>query len=1015
MKRILLLFLGLSLTIVAKSQETFPFDGVNDKRPEVYALTNATIHTDFGNVITNGTIIIRKGRIESVGAGIAIPKEATVISMQGKHLYPSFVEIYSSYGLPEPDRAERFRRTAPAQYEPATKGPYNWNDAIKPNYRAVDEFTKNTKKADVLIKSGFGSVLSHKGDGIARGTSVFATLAKERRDNELVLKTDAAAHYSFDKGSSSQQYPSSLMGSIALLRQTYYDVAWFQNQNPKPYTDATMDTWVKNQALPQIFEVTNHLNLLRADKVGDEFGVQYIIKGKGDEYKRLDIIKATNASLIVPVKYPKAFEVDDPLDAYMVSLEDMKHWEMAPANAGMLSAKGIRFALTSEGIDSPADFLANVRKAVKYGLSEADALRALTTTPAELIRMADQVGSLKKGLVANILVTDGNLFEEKTRLLENWVQGERNILVEWDVLDLAGKYDLKLGNRNLSLEITGKPGSQSGKVKVNDSTDLSATISLKRQLLTMTFPSAKDSKELVRLTGWVDGKTIKGDGQEANGAWISWSATYKEAASEDKKEEDKKDEKPELGKLWYPFIAFGNESRPTAKTYLIKNATVWTNEAEGNLTETDVLVQNGKIARIGKNLPATGATVIDGTGKHLTTGIIDEHSHIAISQGVNESAQSITAEVRIGDVVNPDDINIYRQLAGGVTGAQLLHGSANAIGGQSALIKLKWGVDPEEMKIPGADGFIKFALGENVKQSNWGVNNTRYPQTRMGVEQVFYDGFTRAKEYDAAWKAYNALPAKQKATAKAPRRDLELETLAEILNEKRFISCHSYVQSEINMLIKAADDLGFKVNTFTHILEGYKVADQMKKHGAGGSTFADWWAYKFEVREAIPYNAALMHGQGVVTAINSDDAEMGRRLNQEAAKTIKYGGLSEEEAWKTVTLNPAKLLHLDNRLGSIKAGKDADLVLWSGNPLSIYSTPEITMVEGVVYFDRAQDQIKREENEKERIRLIQSMKSAKAAGAPTQKPSPRRQHIWHCDDVHDAFADADHDHEHDNH
>lgn len=382
--------------------------------------------------------------------------------------------------------------------------------------------------------------------------------------------------------------------------------------------------------------------------------------------------------------------------------------------------------------------------------------------------------------------------------------------------------------------------------------------------------------------------------------------------------------KENVGSIVYPFGPYGWKTKPQVKTYLIKNATVWTNEQEGVLNNTDVLIRNGKIVNIGKNLTEKEAILIDATGKHLTAGIIDEHSHIAVNGGVNECTQSVTSEVRIGDVINSEDINIYRQLAGGVTTSHILHGSCNPVGGQTALIKLRWGYAPEQMKFENADGFIKFALGENVKRS--GDNRAgRYPDTRMGVEQTYIDAFSRARDYDQLMKT------KPNET----RHDLELDALAEILNKKRFITCHSYVQSEINMLMKVAEQFNFRVNTFTHILEGYKVADKLKKHGAGAAGFSDWWAYKFEVYEAIPYNGAILHDQGVVTAFNSDDAEMARRLNQEAAKAVKYGNVPEEEALKFVTLNPAKLLHIDNRVGSIKKGKDADLVLWNDHPLSI--------------------------------------------------------------------------------
>ena len=376
--------------------------------------------------------------------------------------------------------------------------------------------------------------------------------------------------------------------------------------------------------------------------------------------------------------------------------------------------------------------------------------------------------------------------------------------------------------------------------------------------------------------------------------------------------------------------------------------------------------------------------MVDASEKHLTTGIVDEHSHLGASS-INEGGQNSSAEVTIEDVIEPDDVGLYRDLAGGVTTIQILHGSANPIGGRSAIIKLKWGETINNMLFKNADPFIKFALGENVKQSNWS-SFSRFPQTRMGVEQVFVDYFQRAKEYAKQWESYNRLSKKQKTKIKAPRYDIEMEVLAQILRGERFISSHSYVQSEINMLMKVAERFGFRVNTFTHILEGYKVADKMAEHGVGGSTFSDWWAYKNEVKDAIPYNGAIMHNAGVTVAFNSDDAEMSRRLNQEAAKAVKYGGVSEEEAWKFVTLNPAKLLHLDDRIGSIKVGKDADLVLWSDHPLSIYAKAEISMIEGVVYYDSSTLESQLEAVETEKRMLISQMLMEKEKGAITQAP-----------------------------
>jgi len=514
---------------------------------------------------------------------------------------------------------------------------------------------------------------------------------------------------------------------------------------------------------------------------------------------------------------------------------------------------------------------------------------------------------------------------------------------------------------------------------------------------------------------------MKGKGQLADGTWVDWSAVRTgdikkkeenkknneeedEIDVEDKIEEEKielvkvedKDKKekgdtikyPTIEEVMYPFVAYGwtKANQPTVKTALIKNATVWTNEDDGVLEETDVLIKEGKIAKVGKNLKSNADIEIDATGKHVTAGIIDEHSHIAISRGVNESAQHSTAEVSIADVINSEDVNIYRQLAGGVTASQLLHGSANPIGGQSALIKLRWGSSPEAMKIENADGFIKFALGENVKQTNWGDHNrTRFPQSRMGVEQVYIDHFTRAKEYEKA--------------GLNKRKDLELEALLEIINKQRFITCHSYVQSEITMLMRVAEQFDFNINTFTHILEGYKIADKMKEHGVAASTFSDWWRYKYEVMDAIPHNAAILNEMDIVTAINSDSGEMGRRLNQEAAKAVKYGGVNEEDALKMVTLNPAKMLHLDDRMGSIKSGKDADVVIWSHKPLSVKAKAEQTFVDGILYFDINEDKAHRAAIAKERNRLIQKMIAHKKEGGETEGAKPKKQHLWHCDDV----------------
>ncbi|HEY3429752.1 MAG TPA: amidohydrolase family protein [Cyclobacteriaceae bacterium] len=1004
MKNIILLFLFCVLLVVEKTtaQETFPRNDVKDDRAGALAFTNATIFINATTKIEGATLLVRDGKVEKSGKGLAVPAGYTVIDLKGKFIYPSFIDLHTSYGLPKvemPQGGGGFGGGA-EQIQTKTKGPYNDNQAIKSEYDAISEFSSDSKSAEKLRAAGFGTVLTFRADGLARGTSAVVTLGEER-DNRIVLKDKAAAHYSFNRGSSRQSYPVSLMGYIALLRQTYMNADWYSKQ-PKPFRDLSLEAWTASQNLPQIFEANSWINDLRADKLGDEFGKQYIIRGGGDEYQRIAEVKATNAPLIVPINFPDAYDVEDPFDADRTGLTEMKHWELAPTNAAALEKAGIEFAITSDRLKEKTDLLKNIRKAIQHGLSETTALKSLTETPAKLLGLQSKIGSLNNGVEANFLITSGNIFEEEAIIHENWIQGKKFNLKDLDAPDFSGKYNLSVGDKAYTMEVTGKPGAHKVKVKVTDSLSVDGKAKLEKNLITLSFNPVKKGDETVRLSGWRQGNNWIGKGQLVNGAWVEWKANFSGPLDKVEKKEEKKVTKPQVGDVIYPFTAFGSKEKVKSEEILIKNATVWTNEKDGVLQNTDVLLKDGKISAIGKNLTTTGRT-IDGTGKHLTAGIIDEHSHIGAA-AINDAATN-SSMVRIGDVVDSEAISLYRTLSGGVVAVQILHGSANPIGGQSALVKLKWGVGPEELKIKGADPFIKFALGENVKRSG-NATSIRYPQTRMGVEQVYVDAFTNAIEYEKRWKEYNALPAASKAKAIAPRRDLVDETVLEIVRGKRFITCHSYVQSEINMMMKVAEQFGFKINTFTHILEGYKVADKMKAHGVGGSTFSDWWNYKWEVHYAIPYNAAIMSKEGVVTAINSDDADMGRRLNQEAGKVVRYGDVSEEDALKMVTLNPAKLLHLDNQMGSIKVGKSADVTLWTDHPLSVYAKADKTIIEGGVYFDLEKDQQLRKEVREERARLIRKMLDVKKEGSATQKPAGRQQQDFHCEDFVDADADA---------
>lgn len=990
MKKSLLLFFCFC-SVYLNAQETHPVNGPHNQLPRYDVFIKATVVTDYQTILTNATLIIKDGKVEQVGTNIAIPKNALVHDMRGRWIYPAFIDLYSNYGVK--NETEKKGQNRNNTFVSNKAGAYHWNEAIKAEIDAVNQFSPDPNKAEQLRAYGFGAVLSGTQDGIYRGTATLVHTGNQP-EQQLIIKDKAATGLSFQKGSSTVDYPSSLMGAIALLRQTYLDAQWYKKQTTEK--NLTMDAWISQQQLPQIFAAENKLNILRADRIGDEFGIQYIIKGGGDEYQRINEIKATAAPLIIPVNFPKPYDVSDPFDADLISTADLKHWEMAPANLAILTKNNIEYSITSQGCAQASQFWKNIRKAVKHGVDAKIILKALTHNPATFIRAEKQLGALKPGMSANLLISSNNVFDEDAMILEVWTNGYKHTVNKMETEELNGKYQLKLGSDGAAwLTVKKKSSKQEGTLTYLNDT---FTVSIEQgEFLSMiAIPKRKTNSRIqfVAIIDEIDSNQFpyrilrfSGKVQYADGSSGILKGTWYENLKE---EADKKDTVMQVssGLVSLPFTDYGYLQTPAQETTLFKNATVWTNESEGILTETDVAIKDGKILAIGKGLKIPGAKEIDATGKHLTSGIIDEHSHIAISNGVNEGTQAITSEVRIGDVVNSEDVNIYRQLAGGVTAAQLLHGSANPIGGQSALIKLRWGFAPEKMKIEGADGFIKFALGENVKQSNWGDRATvRYPQTRMGVEQVLMDGFTRAKEYELKLKS-------QPDT----RRDLELDALVEIIRKKRFITCHSYVQSEINMLMHVADSFGFKVNTFTHILEGYKVADKMKAHGVNASTFADWWAYKYEVVEAIPYNAAILHRMGVTTAINSDDAEMGRRLNQEAAKIVKYGKVPEEDAWKMVTLNPARMLHLDKQMGSIKPGKDADLVLWNNHPLSIAAKPVYTYVDGRCLFSIQQDEELRKQIKAERSRIIQKLMDAKNKGEKAEKHVSEEDPNYHCED-----------------
>lgn len=969
------------------AQDYFPKnDGVKSKNTNFTAITNAKIYITPSQSIENGTLLIQEGKVIKVGANVEVPKNSVIIDVKGKSIYPSFIDLYSDFGITKPKRESNGGRSP--QYSASREGFY-WNDHIRPEQNAIDHFKYDEKVAKPLLEAGFGVVNTHLQDGVIRGTGALVALDSKGSDSQRILSDQSAQYVSFSKSVRSRQsYPSSIMGTMALLRQLSYDADWYAKGNVST-KDRSIEAYNQNKSQIQIIEAGSRANALRADKVGDAIGVQYVILGGGDEYERINDIKNTKATFILPLNFPKAYDVENTFLTNSLELEAMKEWNQRPGNPMVFDVNGVSFAFTTKGLKSMKDFKTNLQKAIKYGLDKVTALEALTTQPAQILGNS-KLGNLNVGSYANFLITSGDIFDAKTTLYENWVNGSRTVFEDLTKKDLTGNYSFMLNNDTYDLKITGTPSKLKTEI-TSDSLKLSSSLKYENDWMHLMF-STKDTtqQKYVRVNAKIlssveniSGTAILLDGTTPN---INIKRTTNSSKKDLKSKKDKTSNSPKILPVSYPNGAYGFKELPTTETILFKNATVWTNESEGVLQNTDVLVKDGRISKIGINLKNSKATIVDATGKHLTAGIVDEHSHIAAAS-INEGGQNSSAEVSIEDVIDADDVDIYRNLAGGVTTIQILHGSANPIGGRSALIKLKWGESAKNLIYKNTPKFIKFALGENVKQSNWG-SYSRFPQTRMGVEQLYIDYFTRAKTYDA-----------QKKSGKPYRKDTEMEVLSEILNKERFISCHSYIQSEINMLMKVAEKFDFNINTFTHILEGYKVADKMKAHGVGASTFSDWWAYKYEVNDAIPYNASILNAMGVVTAINSDDAEMSRRLNQEAAKTVKYGGTSEEDAWKMVTLNPAKLLHIDDKVGSVKVGKDADLVLWSDHPLSIYAKAEKTLIEGVTYFDIKRDSKLRKSIQDERNELILMMLKEKNKGMKTQPIKKKDKQLLHCDSI----------------
>ncbi len=1088
-------------------------NGMYSRSLNCHAIIGADLVTEPGTRIEDGTIVIRNGVIESIGDDVTIPPEARVWHAEDMVIYPGFVEpalMVETGEAPEGIGA-------------------HWNQKIRPqmDMRLPNGLTPLSAATRTAMRdAGYTVAAVHPAEGIFRGQGTVIPMAEENID---IRPYDARIPMSlaFERGSWGSGYPSSLMGSIAMVRQTLMDAHWHaewydtwcdaqDKMQPPPRRDALMALRsVIEGSQPVLMDTGSLANSWRGDAIADEFELDIWYLGTGDEYQNMQAMMELDAPIIVPVDFPDRPDLTALDTADRVTLREMQEWEQAPTNLRRLMEAGADVYVTSGELSRPADIRKALRKSIKTGgLDEVDALAAITTRPAELLEIEDQVGRLAPGMAAHLVVCDGDIFENKTKIHEVWVSGKRHDYETESMAELSGKGTFTSGDLSLtgsidtekksfSINIPGeedkmetvkaksmgrsgfrywgvidsRPWNQEGwarfggrieddvfagrgrladgtpftfrfeqsdlveeddakkaedveqeeeqleEVADNTPTDpvagtwmismeipgadftpeieftierenesLSGSINMmqnERRMDTIEFDentsvlkaTSNEGGRTFVITANINGNQVSGTATSPFGEFtISGSREGAGESSETEDDESDADEMPIPEEIAFPMGAFGRLQLPVQEDVRIEHATIWTCGPQGIIEDGCMIVADGRIAWIGPISEAPSEIdmrVIDGTGLHVTPGLIDCHSHTGINGGVNEGSEACTAEVRIGDVINPEDIGWYRQLAGGLTACNQLHGSANPIGGQNSVVKLKWGLQADDFRMDDAIPGIKFALGENVKRSAG-----RYPNTRMGVDAFMRDRFAAAMAYRDELARWDAMSEDAKAVTVPPRRDIEMDTLVEILEGKRLVHCHSYRQDEILALLRTAEEMGFTIGTLQHILEGYKVADAIADHGAGASSFSDWWAYKVEVMDAIPYNGSIMRDVGVNVSFNSDDNELATRMNDEAAKAVRYGKVPREEALYFVTINPAIQLRIDHRTGSLEAGKDADFVLWSHDPLSSYSRCLETWIEGARYWDEEEDATMRNAVAVERRRLTTKI-LADAIGNPT--------------------------------
>ncbi len=967
-----------------QSSRTQPVEGMRDNGTGYHALVGARVVAGPGVVHEDATIVIRDGLIQAVGPGMDAPAGARVWDLAGHTVYPGFIDAHADLDMD-------------AVPEGGDVGPTHWNPQVRAWFSTTRNLQDDADRRAALRSQGFGTALVVPKEGIFRGTASLVGLGDEGV-RERVLRPDVAQSIGFQRSFElGGAYPNSAMGTIALMKQTLMDTDWYMRAwNAYEASGRAFLPPETSEALaaladaaqggqPVIFETGSEEEYLRAYSLAAEFGLQAWYRGNGHEYRIIDVLEGRSEPLIVPLDFPDAPDVDDPEAALNATLADLRDWYLAPTSPAQLAEAGVRFAITTDGMSSLNDFLPNLRVAVARGLSADDALAALTTTPAEWLGVDRTHGTIEQGKVANLIVSEGDLFEEEATVRDIWVRGKVYGVTRPAQIDPRGTWRIASTDEwgfEAVLTLEGSVNRLRGYVDLPDGYDFRSDEGVRIPLASASAVSETGRIEarfdgermgyqgMILLAGSVVGDEFYGWTSLPNGADPSFRGTRTEAF-----------EGPERGavamtvpELDLPFIRpmmeYGVPSLPEQPgAVVVRNATVWTQGPQGVLEGADLLVRAGRVDAVGADLDAPGGAVeIDATGKHVTPGLIDPHIHSGVS-AVNESGFAIVPEVRMGDVVTHNNIWMYRQVAGGLTTAHIKHGSANPIGGENVIVKMRWGGLPDDLKLDNPPRTVKFALGENPKR-----RQGRYPDTRMGTQEIIRDHFMAARDYEREWQQWE-----ETGEGIPPRRDLRMEAILDILGQELLISSHGYRADEFLALVRLAEEFGFRVQTLQHGVEAYKIAPELAASGVAAVVWSDWGSFKLEAYDATNYNARILIEAGVVTSLHSDNSEIASRMNWEAGKLLRTD-LTPEQALSTVTNQAAEAIAVHDQVGSLEVGKDADFVIWNGNPLSQFTRAEQTWIDGRRYFSLEEDAAMRSQIEQERTQLIQAVLSASGGG-----------------------------------